>query len=544
MSPRAPIAVLPQRDHDKPFISLVGPTGVDRLNWGEFWSLADGYARLIDQDSSAGDLLLIMSRTRIEAIAFFFAAMAAGRIPSFFPPPHRIQNERSYRSQQSASISRVGASSMVTFDQDTADSVATLDIDTPLQRFGRVAPGDAEAILRRLRIQLTKHRGTLFVQHSSGTTGVKKAVGVDQSILMAQYDSYWNGTIRAVVDAPRIASWLPLYHDMGLIATLVMPTLGGDEIAFVDPFAWVESPQLLFDVIEREKSNLVWMPNFAYRHYVRLARALKARDLSSVAMWINCSEACRAPDIASFEQTFEGMGVLRESVVGCYAMAEAVFAVSQGDVGHRRVLNTVIDQPIGGLVQQGSKAVLSSGRLIPGAEVAIMWQGQTLPDGHYGEIAVRGPFVFGGYEKLTPAESNIGQDGYFLTGDLGAMVDGEVFVCGRLKEMIICNGKNIFCGDVEAIVGAVPGLKAGRVVAFGVENATTGSEDLVIVAELTGTKDREAEIVSDIRRAVDAAFLVTPKAIKLVDERWLAKTTSGKISRKENRDKFLGMNAS
>jgi acyl-CoA synthetase (AMP-forming)/AMP-acid ligase II len=338
---------------------------------------------------------------------------------------------------------------------------------------------------------------------------------------------------------PRIASWLPLYHDMGLVAALVLPTLGGCEMAFIDPFYWVESPQSLFNVIERERANLVWMPNFAFRHYVRIARLLRSRDLSSVEAWINCSEPCRAADADTFEARFADMGVRGDSVIGCYAMAETVFGVSQGVVGARKVLYAAEDQAPGEPVRPGEKAILSSGPPIPDLEIALFTNEARAADDQYGEIGIRAPFLFAGYGGMTAEQSGLRPDGFFMTGDLGAIRDGELFVFGRLKETIIVNGKNIFAGDVEALVAGVEGLKAGRIVAFGVENPGTGSEDLIVVAERGPSARDEASIVSDVTRLINAAFLVSPRAVAVVAERWLVKTTSGKISRAENRAKYL-----
>ena len=530
------------KDADAAFLSISAPDGVERLTWGRFWSLVDGYANAIAGATRPGDFILIMSRTRGDAIAFFFAAIRAGRLVSFFPPPNRVQDEAFYRGQQSASIAKIAPDHIVTFDEASAALVRDIGFSHAWRTFEPPPPGDWRAAIDAFASRLEGHGPALFVQHSSGTTGIKKAVAVTPAMMRAQFASYWQAIIEPLAPEPKIASWLPLYHDMGLVATLFLPTLGACEMAFVDAFTWVEAPQSLLDVIARERSNLVWMPNFAFRHYVRIGRALRARDLSSVRAWINCSEPCRAGDAEVFEQHFAGMGATPNSVVGCYAMAESVFAVSQAPVGQRAVLKAGADQAIGAPVQPGDKAVLSSGRIVPGLDVALFAGDERITDDLYGEIGIRGDCVFGGYREMTPSDSNIRSDGFFLTGDLGSLRNGELFVFGRRKETIIVNGKNIFAGDVEAAVGGVEGLKAGRVVAFGVENPLSGSEDLVIVAERDGsaaTARGDRAIVSDATRLINAAFLISPRAIKLVEDRWLAKTTSGKISRAENRLKYL-----
>jgi acyl-CoA synthetase (AMP-forming)/AMP-acid ligase II len=274
-----------------------------------------------------------------------------------------------------------------------------------------------------------------------------------------------------------------------------------------------------------------------------------------VKLWVDCSEPCRWPDARGFEAAFAEWGVRPRSVVGCYAMAETVFAVSQCAPGERRALSVPPAVPPGTPIAQtgallltddvpgdpppGHKGVLSSGRVLPGLDVATYHEGRRLPDGTYGEIGISGDFLFPAYRGRSVAESNIA-DGVFRTGDLGVILDGHVFVFGRLKEIIIVNGKNIFAGDVEAALGLVHGVKKGRAVVFGVDSDMTGSEELIVVAEQDeAAAVPEAELRSAVSRAVSEAFLVKPRDVRIVAERWLVKSTSGKISRDENRRRYL-----
>jgi acyl-CoA synthetase (AMP-forming)/AMP-acid ligase II len=308
-------------------------------------------------------------------------------------------------------------------------------------------------------------------------------------------------------------------------------------------------------MIEADGCDAAWMPNFAFRHFVRLKRTLKPARLDGVKLWVDCSEPCRWPDARGFEAAFADWGVRPRSVVGCYAMAETVFAVSQCAPGERRALAVPPAVPPGtpiartgallltddapGDPPKDHKGVLSSGRVLPGLDVATYHEGQRLPEGVYGEIGIAGEFLFPAYRGRTPAESNI-TGGTFLTGDLGVILDGHVFVFGRLKEIIIVNGKNIFAGDVEAALGTIHGLKKGRAVVFGLDSDMTGSEELIVVAEQDGAAGvPAAELRSAVSRAVSEAFLVKPRDVRIVAERWLVKSTSGKISRDENRKRYL-----
>jgi acyl-CoA synthetase (AMP-forming)/AMP-acid ligase II len=274
-----------------------------------------------------------------------------------------------------------------------------------------------------------------------------------------------------------------------------------------------------------------------------------------VKLWVDCSEPCRFADATAFETTFRSCGVRPGSVVGCYAMAETVFAATMCPPGEQRALSVPYAvRPGADLAQAGTrvfeaedtpppdseKLVLSSGRALPGLDVAVLVDGHAVAPGIYGELALRGPYVFSGYRNMGNEESNIGADGYFRTGDLGAIIDNHVFVFGRLKEIIIVNGKNLFAGDIETAIGVIPGVKKGRAVAFGVESAQTGSEELIIIAEHSGDADAPAVAVrQEINRIVAEQFMVKPRDVRVVADRWLVKSTSGKISRSENLVKYL-----
>ncbi len=161
-------------------------------------------------------------------------------------------------------------------------------------------------------------------------------------------------------------------------------------------------------------------------------------------------------------------------------------------------------------------------------------------EGIYGEIGLRGGFVFEGYRGLGREESGLTPDGFYMTGDLGVMLNGGLYVFGRRKEIIIVNGKNLYAGDVEERVGAARGVRPGRAVAFGIENPALGTEELIVVAESDPSAGLdEAAVRAAIVAAVSDAFLVKPHDVRLIGGRWLVKTTSGKISRDKNRAKYL-----
>lgn len=536
------------------------------LDRSAFWDLVADYAGWIEAQPAVGDFGLIVSKTAPEMTALFVAMITMGRKVSFFPPSSSRQDADYYLEQQREAVLKIGPSCILVPDLDAGGTMGRIDprLADLMLPYPRLDParsgasaGRGGAAREAFAAALADPGRLLFWQHSSGTTGIKKAVGVTSAMLTAQLAGYWPVVEAALGgSAPCVASWLPLYHDMGLLAAFLLPLLAGSEIAYVDPFDWIDEPGLFLEMIEAEGSNLCWMPNFAFRHFTRLKPALVQRDLSSLKLWVSCSEPCRFADALAFERAFAGWGVPARSVVGCYAMAETVFAVSQLVPEDRRALVAPRDlKPGEALAARGCRetteadfepapdrhAVLSSGQAIPGLEAAVFVDGAAADrEGIYGEIGVRGECVFGGYRSMSAAESNIRPDGFYMTGDLGAVIGGRLYVFGRTKEIVIVNGKNLYAGDIEDRVNAVEGLRKGRVTAFGVENERTGSEDLVVVAEKEPSSLlSDAELRTAVITAVSDAFLVTPYDVRVVEDRWLVKSTSGKISRDQNRIKYL-----
>ena len=556
---------------------------LDRITWrfwhdgkrqdstgAAFWRLVAHHLAAVEKLPAHGGMTLVLGHTAPDQIALFVALIAAGRLAALFPPNTPLQDEAAYFNQQRASFGKIDPALIFIFEPHLAETIQRID---PV--FGArtvLVPQAASVVLaqdvvsagpeaaaghaarEKFRARLASP-DPIFVQHSSGTTGIKKAVAITGQAMAAQFQAYWPG-LRAACGTDRlaIASWLPLYHDMGLITSLLLPLIGGDAVSIVDPFEWIAKPGLLFDMIEQDGCNAAWLPNFAFRHLVRLGPGMPKRDLSGMRVWVDCSEPCRLADAAGFERFFAPWGVRAGSVLGCYAMAETVFAATQCQPGESRALavpravepgadlraaggRVVTREDEAGGVE---KLVLSSGRAVPGMEVAVLADGAAQQEWGYGELALRGACVFGGYRGQSAAASGMTADGYFRTGDLGTVIDGHVYVFGRLKEIVIVNGKNLFAGDIEESLGAVEGIRKGRAVAFGMESPQTGSEELIVVAELEpGSDVPTAEIRKAISRLVTDLFMVTPRDVRVVEERWLVKSTSGKLSRAENRQKYI-----
>ena len=384
-----------------------------------------------------------------------------------------------------------------------------------------------------------------LLQHSSGTTGLQKGVALSHRAVLEHVESY--AAAIQLTDADRVVSWLPLYHDMGLIAGFHTPLAAGLSLVQLDPFEWVSAPVLLLEALSRERGTLTWLPNFAYNLMAERVHAdeVQGLRLDGVRMFVNCSEPVRHESHGRFLQRFAANGVRPQALAACYAMAELTFAATQTAPG-RAAPTLVVDRAA---LSRGEVApardgapnriCVSSGRPIPACRLQIVGaDGRELPPDRVGEIALRSPTMFEGYRNGPEESARVLVDGWYHSGDLGFLHEGECYVIGRQKDVIIVAGNNVYPEDVEDAVSAVPGVSPGRVVAFGVEDEEAGTEVVCVIAEADVTDPEERKrLVLAIRRA-GMAVDVTISRVHLAPPRWLIKSSSGKPSRKANKERI------
>jgi acyl-CoA synthetase (AMP-forming)/AMP-acid ligase II len=324
----------------------------------------------------------------------------------------------------------------------------------------------------------------------------------------------------------------------------------GIPLVLMSPFDWVAHPALLFRAIQQHRGTLCWLPNFAYNHCARRIRQRDLADISldSMRLFINCSEPARHDSHELFLKKFASHGVKPDMLSVCYAMAENTFAVTQTKAGapprldhiHQETLLTHnIAQPTNQLTNQPTTIILSCGKPIANTKIKVVAKdGNPLPDRHVGEIMVQSDCMLTNYHQRSDLQPF--QNGWYETGDRGYVANGELFVVGRSKDVIINAGKNVYPQDIEAILNHIQGIHPGRVVCFGVPDQKEGTELLAIVAEVdTADADEHKALTRTIRQTVARQTTVTVTYIKLVEAGWLIKTSSGKIARASNRDKWM-----
>jgi acyl-CoA synthetase (AMP-forming)/AMP-acid ligase II len=339
---------------------------------------------------------------------------------------------------------------------------------------------------------------------------------------------------------------------MGLIAAFILPLVTGTPLVIMSPFAWVRQPVMLLHAITRHHGTLVWLPNFAYNFLATRIRdaALEGVDLSSLRALINCSEPVYAESHRAFMTRFAPYGFRETALATCYAMAENTFAVTQSRLGEipridvvdrRQLSQNRFAAPMAG--DSPTVEVVSCGAAIPNCEIRVVGEsGDVLPDRRVGEITLRSDSMLTGYyrrDDLAPI-----RDGWYLTGDMGYVADGELYITGRKKDLIIVGGKNVYPQDIENLLNDVPGVHPGRVVAFGIPNPDLGTEDVAVLVEADSEDElHDDQKLGDIMRAIRGRIAtnteVTARYVEVLAPRQLIKTSSGKIARTANRERFL-----
>jgi acyl-CoA synthetase (AMP-forming)/AMP-acid ligase II len=338
---------------------------------------------------------------------------------------------------------------------------------------------------------------------------------------------------------------------MGLIAAFYLPLTLGVPVVHLSPFEWVVAPAILLEALSREQGSLAWLPNFAYNLITdRVAdEDLDGVRLDSVRMLVNCSEPVRADSQERFFNRFAARGLKREALAASYAMAETTFAATQTSPG-AAAKHLWIDREEAArgrvvVVQEGaptSRVCVSSGRPISGCELRIVnEQGLELPADRVGEIVIRSISLFDGYRNNPGQTEAVLRAGWYFSGDYGFAHDGEYYVIGRRKDIIIIAGKNIYPEDIEDAVGQVKDVLPGRVVAFGIDDSNSGTEQICVALETplsTASHAEQSALRMRVREA-GMAIDITIARVYLAPDRWLIKSSAGKPSRSANKERAL-----
>jgi fatty-acyl-CoA synthase len=525
-------------DRDRPFLTFWQPASspAERiLTFGDFLTLAARFAARVSAEGiKAGERVILVMPPGPDVMAAFAGAMFLGAVPAILAYPNFKIDPAKYAHGLHGVIANLSARLVV------------LHEDFPAQLRSRVESAAAgasivsSALEKASPIDLARltpldPSSLAFIQHSAGTTGLQKGVALSHRAVVTQLRHLYDALCCQPDD--RLISWLPLYHDMGLIACFMLPLAAHLPIVMQSPVDWVLAPASMLELASRHRCTLGWMPNFAFQHLARRTPPdVKARlDLSSLRALVNCSEPVRAGSVDEFQQAFGACGFRSAAAQASYAMAENTFAVTQTAVGAAPPRLT-IDR------DGRPRTVVSSGRCLPNNHVRIVDdQGNDLGDREVGELLVQSDSMLDGYFNRPDLTSRALADGWYRTSDLGFLSGGEVYVLGRKDDTIIIAGRNIWPADVEEIAARHEAVRDGRVVAFGILNESLGTQDLVVVAEAAAAPESEAafRIESEIRTLIARELDLSPRRVQVAPQQWIVKSSAGKPARSATREKFL-----
>jgi fatty-acyl-CoA synthase len=382
-----------------------------------------------------------------------------------------------------------------------------------------------------------------FLQFTSGSTSRPKGVMVRHRNLVANAQAFLGPSGLNRVDADVGVSWLPLFHDMGLIGFILGTIVCDIPVVILPTATFARMPRIWLDTIHEFRGTITYAPNFAYQLVSKRVKDsdLARLDLSCVRVAGCGAEPIRASALAEFAARLRPTGFDGDKTyLPSYGMAESTLAITFHELGTPVIVDRVDPAAMkAGRAERSTAAdaleIVGCGKPFPGHELAIVNDaGEPLGERQVGEIKVRGPSVTDGYFENEEATNAVWKNGWLHTGDLGYIANGNVFICGRKKDLLIIKGANHYPQDIEWVIGDLEGVRRGNVVAFSVDRPD--GEELVIVAE--GNSSDAARLTQSIVQAVVERFGLQPYRVDIVPVGTLPKTSSGKAQRSKAKAMF------
>jgi acyl carrier protein len=526
----------PERTH----AMLAAADGTEHsITYGDLWARGLAIAAgLRDQGVRTAEPVALMLRTEPAFLAAFVGVLVAGGIPVPLYPPYRPDRISEYMERQAGILRNAGARVLITFPE--------------AERVGGLLRGQADVLSRVLSVKTlgsvtsATPRGRAgndpaLIQYTSGSTGAPKGVLLSHANLLAN--------IRAIGEAIAVrpddvaVSWLPLYHDMGLIGAWLGSLYHGIPVALLSPLSFLARPSRWLWALHSHRGTVSPAPNFAFDLCVRkIAESeLEGLDLRAWRLALNGSEPVSADTITRFTRRFGPSGFRAAAMCPVYGLAEASVALTASTPGtgarverldrtalrerHRaEVAETADPRPV---------SLVACGHALPAHEVRIAdTAGRSLPDRTEGRILFRGPSVTAGYWRNPAATAALFDGEWADSGDLGYLAEGDLFITGRHKDLIIKGGRNLAPQEVEELAGQVPGVRAGCVAALGIPDPAIGTERLVVIAEsrAAAVEERERLRAAVVRRVAEGLGL-PPDVVVIVAPGTVLKTPSGKVRR-------------
>jgi fatty-acyl-CoA synthase len=532
----------------------VAPDGPVFVSWRQIHDEARAVgAALQAKGLLPGDHVAVLGPTSRELMTIVRGCWLAGIASMVLPLPMRMGSLDEFVNSTRARI-RHGDAKLVLIDDQLAPFYESAPGDPPIEPMGSVLPGAPDVPCGdRLELPPDDPNRLVILQYTSGSTSEPKGVMIPDRVLTANIDACAEAA--ELTSDEVMVSWLPLYHDMGLVGFLAIPMTSGVQLVQAAPQDFMAHPGNWMQWISDWGGTATAGPNFSW---VLATRALKMAakkgeqlDLSTLTLALSGAEPVDPKAVEAFVAAAEPFGFSPGAVFPAFGMAETAIGASFPRRGAGLMCDTVdrevlersrVAKPVE-IVDPDDLAVRARrlpllGTAVPGMEMKVVNPEtfEELPERHVGELLLRGTSVTPGYYKREDATRALFHDDWLCTGDLAYILDGQLILCGRIKDVIIVGGRNVFPEDIERAVGGLDGVRAGNVIAFGMEGYK-GKESVVVVAEVRAD---DLDVVShDIHHRTLEVCGLPPRDVMLVKPGTLPKTSSGKLQRAKCRELYL-----
>ena len=494
---------------------------------------------------SPGDHVAILGPTSRSLMTAIRGCWLAGAASMVLPLPMRMASIEAFVESTRARI-RHGEAKLVLIDDALAPFYESVPGDPTTLPLADVMPGVGRASADRWERPADDPDRLVILQYTSGSTSEPKGVMIPERVLCANIDASCEAA--ELTEAEVMVSWLPLYHDMGLVGFLSIPMLKGVQLVQAAPQDFMAHPGSWLEWISDWKGTATAGPNFSWVLATRALKRMADIDLSSLTLALSGAEPVDPVAVEAFVSAASPFGFRAGSIFPAFGMAEVAIG-GAFPPRHRGLRCDSVDRVVLERERVAKQADPEEtdlhvrrlpllGRPVPGLEMKVVdpETRDELPERQVGELFIRGTSVTPGYYKRPDATDAMFHDGWLCTGDLAYMLDGELVICGRIKDVIIVGGRNVFPEDIERAVGTVEGVRAGNVIAFGVDGYK-GKETVIVVAEVRS--DDLERVRHDIHHVALEVSGLPPRDVMLVKPGTLPKTSSGKLQRAKCRESYL-----
>ncbi|HVI99618.1 MAG TPA: fatty acyl-AMP ligase [Sphingomonas sp.] len=503
--------------------------------------------RLIARGIAPGDRIALVAETSPEFAALFFGAVYAGAWPVPLPLPTSFGGKDSYVEQLRVQLASCDPRLLI-FPPELAEMAtdAARLVDVEGVDWDSLAAGPAP----ETTLPQAASDDIAYLQYSSGSTRFPHGVIITHRALLNNLAAHANGM--QLTDTDRCVSWLPWYHDMGLVGCFLSPVANQVSVDYLKTEDFARRPLAWLDLITRTTraghSTISYSPTFGYDICARrMSSQTKASDRFDLSGWRlagNGADMIRPDVMQSFVDAFADAGFQASAFLPSYGLAEATLAVSIMPPGEGIRVELVEETQLSGVEAgqdrpQRFRAIVNCGKPVKDMTVEVREEdGTPLPEGAIGKIWCTGPSLMSGYFRDQEATDACMADGWLDTGDMGYMSNGYVYIVGRAKDMIIVNGRNHWPQDIEWAVEQLPGFKAGDIAAFAI-TTPGGEETPAVLVQCRTSDDAERQRLRDEIRERVRSVTGMNCVIELVPPRTLPRTSSGKLSRTKARNLYL-----